>query len=370
MSTINSANDYQERRSLQRREGGRCLTVLTREESVNGMECARGLECYSPARVAVCRLLTVVRKCKPRRRRDKVVAEEVEKREVSLDSTVVDHERIRDAASGHQRQEMSFNVVAGLGLLSLIAASKTELEKTSELRRQMETFLESAKQGHEGKVTPPNESSDPEITYAVSTTIDGPSNVSAYSQEGNGLGECSQEESGMSGVCDKHCDMYDTQRCVDEVSCLEEELAAELERLQIDIETEGYGETCQQLEHQEDVTEVSSNAKATGTATVSSSEEEVINPNDGVTPEHYGVPPLELERRLHELLEARQEERIRELEAHLEFVKGKLQEKEVEVIWWKDTAKLISKQVPQSSRAKVLRTGDHQIGDFYARSPE
>ncbi|XP_074289791.1 protein POLAR LOCALIZATION DURING ASYMMETRIC DIVISION AND REDISTRIBUTION-like [Silene latifolia] len=356
MPTINSANDDQEWRSLRKRGGGggRCLTVLTREESVRGMECVRGLECYSPARVAVCRLLAVVKKCKRRRRGDKVMAEEVEKREVATDLMAVDHQTIHDGVSGHQRQEMNFNVAAGLGLLSLIAASKTELEKTAELRRQMETFLKSAKQGHdEGKVTPPNGLSDPEVTYAVSTTtIDGPSNLTAYSQEGHGVGS-SQEVSGMSGVCDKHCDMYETQRCVDEVSCLEEELAAELERLQIDIETEGYGETGQQLEHQENVTQLSSNGKATGTATVSSSEE-VINPNDEVTPEHYGVPPLELERRLHELLEARQEERIKELEAHLEFIKGKLQEKEVEVIWWKDTAKLISKQVPQSSRAKVI----------------
>lgn len=77
---------------------------------------------------------------------------------------------------------------------------------------------------------------------------------------------------------------------------------------------------------------------------------EVIDPQYVENSEFCGVPPLEVERRLHELLEGRQEERIKELEAHLESMQRKLQEKEVEVAWWKDTAKLISKQVPESAR--------------------
>lgn len=64
----------------------------------------------------------------------------------------------------------------------------------------------------------------------------------------------------------------------------------------------------------------------------------------------FGVPPVELERRLHELLEARLQERITELECALEYTTGKLNEKEIEVTCWEDTARLIPQHVPATSR--------------------
>lgn len=66
--------------------------------------------------------------------------------------------------------------------------------------------------------------------------------------------------------------------------------------------------------------------------------------------DHHGVRPNELERRLYELLEARQKERINELEAALEYTKQKLHEKEIEATWWKDSARLFSLQYPETSR--------------------
>lgn len=54
-----------------------------------------------------------------------------------------------------------------------------------------------------------------------------------------------------------------------------------------------------------------------------------------------GVSPNELEIRLHELLQARQEQRIKELQANLGQAKRKLLEKEKEVSWWKDTAQAV-----------------------------
>lgn len=78
---------------------------------------------------------------------------------------------------------------------------------------------------------------------------------------------------------------------------------------------------------------------------------EVIDPQDVCTEEvHTGVRPIELERKLHELLELRQQERIKELEEALECAKHKLSEKELEVSWWKDTARLISQHIPECSR--------------------
>ena len=77
--------------------------------------------------------------------------------------------------------------------------------------------------------------------------------------------------------------------------------------------------------------------------------EDLIDHQEAGTEEHFGVPPNELERRLHELLESRQQERINELEAALERVNQMLCEKEKEVSWWKDTARLVSKHVPNTS---------------------
>lgn len=64
---------------------------------------------------------------------------------------------------------------------------------------------------------------------------------------------------------------------------------------------------------------------------------------------NFGVPPYELERRLHELLEERQQEQIKELESALECAKWKIRKAELEVAWWKDTTNLMSQHVQKSS---------------------
>ncbi|XP_051137424.1 protein POLAR LOCALIZATION DURING ASYMMETRIC DIVISION AND REDISTRIBUTION-like [Andrographis paniculata] len=69
-------------------------------------------------------------------------------------------------------------------------------------------------------------------------------------------------------------------------------------------------------------------------------------PEPAPAPEYYSVPARELERKLHELLEARQQERITELETTLDRAMLKLGEKEREVAWWKDTARLIAGNLP------------------------
>jgi hypothetical protein len=66
------------------------------------------------------------------------------------------------------------------------------------------------------------------------------------------------------------------------------------------------------------------------------------------TPCHFGVPALVLERRLHELLQSRHEERIAELETELQRAQRKLREKEREVSRWRDTAKLASRHKDES----------------------
>ena len=61
-----------------------------------------------------------------------------------------------------------------------------------------------------------------------------------------------------------------------------------------------------------------------------------------------GVPARVLERRLHELLQSRHEERIAELETELERAQRKLRDKEREVSRWRDTAKLVSRHKDES----------------------
>lgn len=69
---------------------------------------------------------------------------------------------------------------------------------------------------------------------------------------------------------------------------------------------------------------------------------EVTDPREVPADFQCGVPPVELERKLHELLESRQQEQIEELKAALRRAERKLREKEKEISWWKDTALVIS----------------------------
>lgn len=62
-----------------------------------------------------------------------------------------------------------------------------------------------------------------------------------------------------------------------------------------------------------------------------------------------GVSPVELERKLHELLEARLQDRIIELESALEYATQKLNEKEIRSIWWEDTARHMP-YIPETCR--------------------
>ncbi|CAL5046446.1 unnamed protein product [Urochloa decumbens] len=71
---------------------------------------------------------------------------------------------------------------------------------------------------------------------------------------------------------------------------------------------------------------------------------------DGTSPPHGGVSARALERRLHELLQKRQQERIVELESALDAAQRRLHEKEREVVWWRDAAKLVSHRRDESRR--------------------
>ncbi|KAL3746405.1 hypothetical protein ACJRO7_015374 [Eucalyptus globulus] len=73
-----------------------------------------------------------------------------------------------------------------------------------------------------------------------------------------------------------------------------------------------------------------------------------------------GIEELEAEleaERLHELLETRLQERIKELEASVGRLEQKLSEKEREISWWKDTARLLSQHVYEPSHGGLTNNG-------------
>lgn len=76
----------------------------------------------------------------------------------------------------------------------------------------------------------------------------------------------------------------------------------------------------------------------------------IMEPQEASYDMSFGVPPAELERRLHELLETRLQERITELESALEYATQKLNEKETRSSWCEDSAIHIPYHVPETSR--------------------
>ncbi|KAF8097567.1 hypothetical protein N665_0286s0074 [Sinapis alba] len=182
----------------------------------------------------------------------------------------------------------------GIGsfLLYLVVASKTELDKMANLRTQMEMLLLNAKEELQkndayAKEARGNQFSPQVISNLASSIFEGSSSTSVL-QEENSECEVSKPE-------DRH--------------------------------------TKDQIQRQRKLKDNENHVP------------------EMVTDERYGVCPYELEKKLHEVLERRQQEELLKLETALSRVERRLQEKETEVSWWKDAARLLAQRVPESSRA-------------------
>ncbi|KAK8980347.1 hypothetical protein V6N11_061558 [Hibiscus sabdariffa] len=210
------------------------------------------------------------------------------------------------------------DLLPGCCLLHLIAESKNELQKMAELRIQMESVLQTTKEG------------------LLNKDLLGSKNI--QSKEGDGVEKSSGFNSNLISnklLFDQSSKAEDAPKddCLEGMDRLEAELEVELERLQLLLDSGKFSsnppEDCKSC---------------------SLSHGEVINVEEENCQEsHCGVPPYELERKLHELLETRQEQEIRELETALESAKQELREKEREISWWKDTAHLMLEHVRQPS---------------------
>ncbi|KAJ4707782.1 Protein POLAR LOCALIZATION DURING ASYMMETRIC DIVISION AND REDISTRIBUTION like [Melia azedarach] len=253
-------------------------------------------------------------------------------------------------------RECSFNMGLGCSLLYLAAASKNELDKMIELRTQMEMLLKNFKEElqlrNTNTLVKPSKSND----IIVYPNPDEPERLESnchHSRENLTTSYVLPESSRTITICEQSlkCDTPKEEECLEGIDQLQAELEAELERLQLRLDKENL------LQHprQQRVTvkDISSSRS------YSFSSGEVIDPimetQDACTEVHYGIHPYELERRLHKVVEARQQEHIRELEAALECARHKLHEKEIEISWWKDTAKLISQHIPGPLRRMAER---------------
>ncbi|CAN6539503.1 unnamed protein product [Malus baccata var. baccata] len=238
----------------------------------------------------------------------------------------------------------SVNLGVACGLVYLIVASKNELAKTAELRAEMEQLLQNAKEELQSKNSRfdsrPVESN--EMNFASSTTdlqqASSSSSKSQFSLQSGMVREvCSEYVRNGEGEVER-------DKCVKGMDQLEAELEAELERLQLRLELDSDNHSSiSNYTQQRRLKPVQDTAHGTGDDGTSDFGEEMdtheAEPADyNEMPCDFGVPALELERRLHELLEASQEERIKELEVALEYMKGKLHEKEMEVSWWRQNA--------------------------------
>ncbi|KAG4197970.1 hypothetical protein ERO13_A05G059400v2 [Gossypium hirsutum] len=235
------------------------------------------------------------------------------------------------APPDHETDAPDFS--SGCCLLHLIAESKNELQKMKELKIQMENVLQNVKEG------------------LLNTDILVCKNLE--SNDGDGVDESLGFNSNLTSnkvLFDQslNCDDAPKDDCLEGMDRLEAELEVELERLLLHLDS-GKSST---IPPEKNIKENTVN-----TTSVRSYNAEVIDPTIEAEEEdrpdsHGGVPPYELERKLHELLETRQEQQIRELETALETARQELREKEGEISWWKETAHLMLKHVKQPSGLK------------------
>ncbi|XP_073285280.1 protein POLARALIZATION DURING ASYMMETRIC DIVISION AND REDISTRIBUTION-like [Primulina huaijiensis] len=230
-------------------------------------------------------------------------------------------------------KEASFNLGVGFGLMFLIAASRNELNKMVNLHRQMQILFQSFRtefQNNQEKEhcsdfmmasSFPNLSDIQEISYVEKTVC------SQY------LSSHNFESPKVNFSSGQH--IRENSRGMDQIG---DELEAELDRMQLQVDTE-VPSKYSKLQHSERNVEDS----APEMSLTSSFEDIGKQPYQLMMcnqDQFCGIDPFELERRLHQVLEARQQEEITELSHQLEL-------KEAELSWWKDTVRLISQHAEE-----------------------
>ncbi|KAJ1698570.1 hypothetical protein LUZ63_007082 [Rhynchospora breviuscula] len=249
-------------------------------------------------------------------------------------------------SSEKKDEDASLNLGMGVGLMLLLSKSTTELSKMVELRKEMETLLVDLKneiKNKNGQASTDNSSNAP-----VSLTSSG-------GNENSSVCLIPLQEDGASNLVDDRLEKSAT-----EIDDIEAELEVELKRLELSEESralppllvgaiepddESYylnDNLYDSFEGFTDFREQPINEQNNDQEEEQGGDEGDYNSFDG------GVCPRELERRLNEVLHLRQRERIEELEYALECAKSRLHEREREICWWQDTARLVTQHKDDS----------------------
>ncbi|CAL9227645.1 unnamed protein product [Arabidopsis halleri] len=289
------------------------------------------VECYTPRRV-VGRWLSGLRSSKGKR--DAGGQQEDDTRRYQLAPIRCSTKRLNKSrepeANTFESQSREAPLEMGIGsfLFYLVVASKTELDKMTNLRMQMEMFLLNAKEELHKK----------ELQANPSMSSNEASGYQFSPQEFSNLASSIFQESSSSVLQEEYTE-FEVSKPEDHhrgTDC-HSKLQAEVGRLPLDEKAEDR-HTKHQIQRQ---------CKLKDNEVTKSHIPEMVV----VTDERYGVCPYELEKKLHELLETRQQEELVKLETALNRVERRLQEKETEVSWWKDAARLLAQRVPESSQS-------------------
>ncbi|CAH8357415.1 unnamed protein product [Eruca vesicaria subsp. sativa] len=254
-----------------------------------------------------------------------------------------------------QRSEFLFSIGVSCYLLHLIATGREEVHKIVDLRNDLEKLLECQNdemrrkhqefikirdniekllEFHNDEMSRKQELCETSVYSTTSDVVDGPESSIDHYYSPQLLDTSlfvGREGSLKHYVCKGGDEDFGG-----EMDQLEAELEAEFELLQIGQDHYGnYPKLKDQVpENSEDSEGMMFRHMSSGP----------------VLEEQQGVCPYELERRLHELMETRQEEEINELQSALEDAKKRLHVKEAEASWWKDTAYIVSEHIPKPSR--------------------
>ncbi|XP_058067646.1 protein POLAR LOCALIZATION DURING ASYMMETRIC DIVISION AND REDISTRIBUTION-like isoform X2 [Magnolia sinica] len=250
-------------------------------------------------------------------------------------------------SSGRCIEDASFSLGVGAGLVFLIAKSRNEFNKMIELQTQIETLLNDIKDEMRKKDMNYHPSETNTILVYSAPDSHGVERMDEHLSIQN-HGSSIHLRGGHSAVeCVQSPNFSSTTESEKYVGMdqLEAELEAELERLQLNLDGEdlsGLG----QHQYIEMIVENAAPARIFTQRFEEDDEPQEFHGNNVC----YGVSPNELEKRLHEVLETRQQERIEELESALEYAERKLREKEMEIRWWKDNVHFLLQEKTGSSR--------------------
>ncbi|EEE65220.1 hypothetical protein OsJ_20366 [Oryza sativa Japonica Group] len=291
-----------------------------------------------------------------------------------------------EGRNGKKKQEeeiMSMNLGLGASLVLLLSKGAVELNKMVELRAQMEALVSEIRKETQSKhkdsaaaATAAARSSSQESDGRSTTAVKDPIARAAVSDDA--MSNCSGGGGGSGG------------RAAVVMHRMEAELQVELSRLQCGSVAAAHGEkrgappTMHGLEVK--TTTKSNVSDSPPRSCVVDDDDDVAEGGNGgevveedddddeedeeydeegeeeeeeeyggggggdKSPPHGGVSARALERRLYELLQKRQQERIVELEAALDATQRRLHEKEREVVWWRDAAKLVTHRRDESRR--------------------